>query len=63
MRHDWKAVHAERFAPIAGGQIDSTVCRGRVIIRLVDEWLGSWDQPVASQRGLNAEGTNVRTQS
>jgi hypothetical protein len=25
MRHDWAAVHAERFAPIAGGQINSAV--------------------------------------
>ncbi len=25
MRHDWAAVHAEHFAPIAGGQIDSAV--------------------------------------
>ena len=25
MRHDWVAVHAKRFAPIAGGQIDSAV--------------------------------------
>jgi hypothetical protein len=31
MRHDWAAVQAERFAPIAGGQIDSNVVsRGRV---------------------------------
>ncbi len=30
MRHDWTAVHAERFALIAGGQIDSAVSRGRV---------------------------------
>ena len=27
MRHDWVAVHANCFAPIAGGQIDSTVCQ------------------------------------
>ena len=30
MRHDWAAVHAERFAPITGGQIDSAVSRGHV---------------------------------
>ena len=30
MRHNWAAVHAERFAPNAGGQIDSAVSQGRV---------------------------------
>jgi hypothetical protein len=38
---DWVAVHAERFASIAGGQIDSAVIRGCVKTRLVDIWLGS----------------------
>ena len=49
MRHDWVAVHAERFALFAGGQINSAVSRGHVITRLVDEWLESWDQPAISQ--------------
>ena len=49
MWHDWVAVQAKRFAPIAGGQIDLAMSQGCVITRLVDVWLGSWDQPIASQ--------------
>jgi hypothetical protein len=50
MRHDWVAIHAELFVPIAGGQIDFAMSRGCVVItRLVDIWLGLWDQPVDSQ--------------
>ncbi len=30
MRHDWMPIHAERFAPITGDQIDSAVSQGRV---------------------------------
>jgi hypothetical protein len=30
MRHDWMPIHAEHFAPIAGGQIDSAVSQGHV---------------------------------
>jgi hypothetical protein len=30
MQHNWAAVHAERFAPNAGGQIDSAVSQGHV---------------------------------
>jgi len=30
MRHNWAAVHAEHFAPIHGGQIDSAVSQGHV---------------------------------
>lgn len=41
--------HAECLAPIAGGQINSTMSKGRVITRLVNAWLMSWDQPVVSQ--------------
>ena len=30
MRHDWVAIHAKRFAPIAGGQIDSAESQSSV---------------------------------
>jgi len=45
MRHDWAAVHAERFAPIAGGQIDSVVSRGRVNCGLSTYGLGRGTSP------------------
>ena len=50
------AVHAKRLAPIAGGQIDSPVSRGCVISRLVNVWLGLWDQPVGSRGGDCCQG-------
>ena len=68
MRHDWAAVHAERFAPIAGGQIDSAVSRGRVNYGLSTYGLGrgtslSQANEGTVSRGLKAEGTNFRTRS
>ena len=68
MRHDWAAVHAEHFAPIAGGQIDSTASRCHVNCGLWTYGLGRGTSPLQANegtvsRGLNAEGTNVSTRS
>ena len=68
MRHDWVAVHAEHFAPIAGGQINSAVSRGHVNCGLSTYGSGCGTSPSQANegtvsRGLNAEGTNIRTQS
>ncbi len=40
---------AQRLAPIDEGQIDSAMSQGCLIARLVDIWLGTWDQPILSQ--------------
>ena len=69
MRHDWAAVHAKRFAPIAGGQIDSAVSQGHVNCGLSTYGSGRGTSPLQANegtvsQGLNAEGTkNVSTQS
>ena len=68
MWHDWAAVHAERFVPITGGQIDSVVSRGRVNCGLWTYGSGRGTSPLQANeetvsRGLNAEETNVLTQS
>jgi hypothetical protein len=68
MRHDWAAVHAERFGPIAGGQIHSAVSRGHVNCGLSTYGLGRGTTPLQANegtvsQGLSAEGTNVQTQS
>jgi hypothetical protein len=46
MWHDWVAVHAERFAPIAGGQIDSAVSQGRVNCGLSTNGSGRGTSPL-----------------
>jgi hypothetical protein len=51
MRHDWAAVHAERFAPIAGGQIDSVVSRGRVNCGLSTYGSGRGTSPSYANEG------------
>jgi hypothetical protein len=51
MRHDWAAVHAERFAPIAGGQINSAVSRGRVNCGLLTYDSGRGTSPLQANEG------------
>jgi hypothetical protein len=68
MRHKWTAVHAERFAPIAGGQIDSAVSRGRVNCGLSTYGSSGGTSLLQANegtvsRGLKAEGTNIRMRS
>ena len=66
MWHDLAAVHAERFAPIAGGQIGSAMSQGRVNCDLLTYGSGRGTSPLQANEGtvshkLNAEGTNIST--